>query len=611
LTFGTVPDDPASPNSPSAGRRGLPIAFGLRRAFAKGYGVADLRADVQAGIVVGIVALPLSMALGIAIGAAPQQGLYTAMVAGAAVALFGGCKFQVTGPTAAFVVILAPILSQHGLSGLLTAGFMAGVMLVAMGLARLGRLMQFIPHPVTTGFTTGIATVIATLQLENAFGLHVGALPDHFVDKVAALWRVRGSASWAEFAVTCSTLALLLGLPRLTKKVPAPLLAIALVSVGVLALRQFMPTFSVSTIGSRFQTTIDGVVVRGIPGVLPSPALPWGDGLSLAQVRELLPAALAIALLGAIESLLSAVIADGMTGTKHDPNAELVGLGIGNMLASLFGGIAATGALARTATNIRAGARSPIAAIVHAAVILLCILFLAPWVAHVPMAALAGLLLIVAWNMSELHSFIGLVKIAPKSDLLVLVSCYGLTVFFDMVIAVSVGVVLAALLFMRRMAELTETRLLLGDDSEAQPIALPKGVLLYEINGPLFFGAAQNAVAALSAARRDDYEVMILHLGKVPVIDSTGLVALDSAIGSLVRQHRDVVLAGPLPRPRSLFDRAQLSKKHPGLQITDSLEAAIALGQQLSDSRRQAPRDASPAAGAASRALDGVRQRER
>jgi SulP family sulfate permease len=567
----------------------LPIATALRRAWAKGYGLAELRADVLAGMVVGVVALPLSMALGIAVGVPPQHGLYTAMVAGAAVALFGGCKFQVTGPTAAFVVILAPIVAQHGLPGLLTAGFMAGVLLVAMGLVRLGRLMQFIPHPVTTGFTTGIATVIATLQLKDAFGLSTAALPDAFVDKLGALWQARGSARASELGVALATLALLSIVPRLTKKVPAPLVAIALVSLGVLALRGLDPTFSVATIGSRFQTSIDGSVIRGIPPILPSPALPWGDALSWAQLRELLPAAFAIALLGAIESLLSATIADGMTGTKHDPNAELVGLGIGNLLAPLFGGIAATGALARTATNIRAGARSPIAAITHAAVILLAILFLAPWVAHVPMAALAGLLLLVAWNMSEIHGFIGVLKIAPKSDVFVLLTCYGLTVFFDMVIAISVGVVLAAILFMRRMAELTETRSLLGDGSESPLVALPPGVMLYEISGPLFFGAAQNAMSALTAARRDDYRVMILNLGQVSVIDSTGLVALDNAIGALIRRHHAVVLAGPLPRPRRVFDKAKLTQKHVGLHIAGSLEAAILRAKDLVGEAEAAP----------------------
>jgi len=587
---------PASTSLPVRPLGPVPIASALRRAWAKGYGLGDLKADVLAGIVVGVVALPLSMALSIAVGAPPQNGLYTAMVAGSAVALLGGCKFQVTGPTAAFVVILAPILTKHGLHGLLTAGLMAGVLLVIMGIARLGRLMQFIPHPVTTGFTTGIATVIATLQLKDIFGLQVSTLPEHYTDKLGVLWQARATGSAAELAVAAVTLALLLTLPRLTQRIPAPLLALGIVSVGVLLIAQLVPGFSVATIGTRFHTVVNGVSVPGIPRGLPSPGLPWGEGLSLDEIRDLLPAAFAIALLGAIESLLSAVIADGMTGTKHDPNAELVGLGIGNMLAPLFGGIAATGALARTATNIRAGARSPIAALTHAFVILLSILLLSPLVAHVPMAALAALLLLVAWNMSELHSFIGVLRIAPKSDVTVLLTCYGLTVLFDMVMAVSVGVVLAAILFMRRMAELTETRSLLGDAGESEEIRLPRGVRLYEINGPLFFGAAQNAIGALNALRGDDYVVMILHLGKVPVIDSTGLVALDNAIGALLRRRRQVVIAGPLPRPRQVFDKAHLQQKHPELHIAPTLEAAIPMAARLAEAQLGLPPGAAPTA---------------
>ncbi len=567
---------------------GIPIATALRRAWAKGYGTADLKADVLAGLVVGIVALPLSMALAIAVGVPPQHGLYTAIVAGSAVALLGGSKFQVTGPTAAFVVILAPIVSQHGLSGLLTAGFMAGVLLVAMGVARFGRLMQFIPHPVMTGFTTGIATVIATLQVKDVFGLNVGPMPDHYTDKLAALWSARASASWLEFLVAAATLALLLVLPRVTRRIPSALLAIALVSAAVAVLARALPSVSVATIGSRFRTVIDGVEIRGIPAILPTPSWPWAPDLSFATVRALLPAAFAIALLGAIESLLSAVIADGMTGTKHDPNAELVGLGIGNLLAPFFGGIAATGALARTATNVRAGARSPLAAVTHALVVLSSILVLAPLVAHIPMAALAALLLLVAWNMSEIHGFIGVVKVAPKSDVAVLWTCYGLTVLFDMVIAVSVGVVLAAILFMRRMAELTQSRSVLGDTTETGEVRLPRGVRMYEISGPLFFGAAQNAMAALQAARADRFDVMILHLGKVPVIDGTGLVALDNAIGSLVRHRHGVVLAGPLPKPRSVFDKARLQAKHPGLRFADTLDAAIPLAGELAAERAAA-----------------------
>jgi sulfate permease, SulP family len=558
-----------------------PIAWGLRRTFQKGYGLADLRADILAGIVVGIVALPLSMALAIAVGAPPQHGLYTAIVAGAAVALFGGCKFQVTGPTAAFVVILAPIVNQHGLSGLLTAGFMAGFLLLFMGIARLGRLIQFIPHPVTTGFTTGIATVIATLQIKDALGLRVGPLPDHYSEKLMALWDARASASSFELLMTAATLALLLLIPRVIKKIPAPLIAISVVALAAALAHRIVPGFAVATIGSRFHTTVRGVEVAGIPSVLPSPSLPWGGGLSFHLIKELFPAAFAIAMLGAIESLLSAVIADGMTGTRHDPNAELVGLGIGNILAPILGGIAATGALARTATNIRAGARSPFASLTHAVFVMLSVLCLAPLVGYVPMASLAALLLVVAWNMSEIHGFIGVLRVAPKSDVFVLLTCFGLTVFFDMVVAVSVGVVLAAMLFMRRMAELTESRTLLEDDMESAEVRLPKGVGLYEVNGPLFFGAAQNAMESIRASHLDGYRVMILHLGRVPVIDSTGLVALDSAIGSLVRQKKTVVLAGPLPRPRKIFDKARLTEKHRGLHVTDTLDAAVLLSSEL------------------------------
>jgi SulP family sulfate permease len=579
LREGTAP--PLSTPYPSGAVGAFPIASALRRTFAKGYGLNDLRADVLAGIVVGIVALPLSMALAIAVGAPPQHGLYTAIVAGASVALLGGCKFQVTGPTAAFIVILAPIVSNHGLSGLLTAGFMAGIMLIAMGAAHLGTLIKFIPYPVTTGFTAGIATVIATLQIKDVFGLPIPHLPEHYIDKVAALWQARGSANWLEFIVAAATLALLLLIPRVTKKIPAPLIAITFAAGGAALLQALFPSFSIATIGSRFHTTVNGVEMAGIPSLLPSPSLPWGSGLSFQLVRDLLPAAFAIAMLGAIESLLSAVIADGMTGTTHDPNSELVGLGIGNLLAPIFGGIAATGALARTATNIRAGARSPLASMTHAVVVLLAILFLAPLVVYVPMASLAALLLLVAWNMSELHHFLGLVKIAPKSDVFVLVTCFLLTVFFDMVVAVSVGFVLAAVLFMRRMAEITETKIALDATEETGRSDLPRGVSLYEVNGPLFFGAAQSAMATLHASRGETFEVLVLHLGKVTVIDATGFAALENAIESLVKRKKTVILAGPLPRPRSIFEKAKLHTKISSVRMANDLDAALDLAREI------------------------------
>ncbi len=559
----------------------VPIATAMRRVLERGYTRADLSADILAGLVVGIVALPLSMALGIAVGAPPQAGLYTAVVAGALVALLGGSKFQVTGPTAAFVVILAPIVSKHGLSGLLTAGFMAGLVLIGMGLMRLGRLIQFIPHPVTTGFTTGIAVVIATLQLKDVFGLRTGPMGDHFSEKVEALWRAKLTFQPAELVVAVSTLALLLLVPRVTKKIPAPLIAISAVSLGAAVLSRFVPAFSVATLGSRFHTTVGGVAYAGIPPIPPLPSTPWGDALSLRLIEDLLPSAFAIAMLGAIESLLSAVIADGLTGKKHDPNAELVALGIGNVVAPFFGGIAATGALARTATNIRAGARSPIASVVHAIAVLLSIVVLAPLVAYVPMASLAGLLLLVAWNMSEIHAFTGVVRVAPKSDVAVLLTCFVLTVLFDMVIAIGVGVVLAAILFMRRMAEMTEGRATLQGDTLEHNNVVPDGVGLYEIDGPLFFGAAQNAMGALHAAHGDSYAVLVLNLGRVPVIDGTGLVAIDNAIATLRRQKKEVVIAGPLPKPRSIFEKARLEDRHDGLSFAPDLEAAFALAKRI------------------------------
>jgi SulP family sulfate permease len=566
----------------------FPIAAGMRRAWRKGYGKADLRADALAGLVVGIVALPLSMALAIAVGVPPQHGLYTAIIAGIVVAVTGGSKFQITGPTAAFVVILAPIASKHGLSGLLTAGLLAGVLLVAMGMARFGKLIQFIPHPVTTGFTAGIATVIATLQIKDALALRIAHMPETYLEKVRALWHARETIAWPDLVVTVVTLALLLLLPRLlpsvTKRVPVPLLALVGLSLLVLALARFLPSFAPATIGTRFQTVIDGQVVHGIPALPPLPTLPWGSGpLPLGALSELGSAAFAIAMLGAIESLLSAVIADGMTGTRHDPDAELIGLGLGNIVAPFFGGIAATGALARTATNVRSGARSPVSAVVHSLVVLSAVLLLAPLVSYVPMASLAALLLVVAWNMSELKHAVYMLRVAPRSDVVVLLLCFFLTVFFDMIVAVSVGVVLAALLFMRRAAELTSARILYGAEAgrESQ-LELAPGVVLFEIAGPLFFGAAQNAMSALDAVG-EKTRVVLLALGNVPSIDATGLVALESALRRLRASKKQVVLSGPLPQPRQVFERADLPRHYDNVRFAPDLQSGIALAGQIAD----------------------------
>jgi sulfate permease, SulP family len=566
-----------APGPPAA----FPFATAMRRTIANGYTLAMFKADAMAGVVVGIVALPLSMALSIAVGAPPQHGLYTAIVAGLVVSITGGSKHQVTGPTAAFVVVLAPIVGKYGVGGLLTAGMMAGLLLIVMGMSRLGKLIEFIPHPVTTGFTAGIATVIATLQLRDCLGLHVEHMPDSYFGKVASLARARGTASLVEIAITIGTLFLLLAIPRLTKRIPAPLVAIAVVAAIATLSTRFFPALHIATIGTRFTATVDGKTYAGIPPLPPLPMLPWGkEGLSLSMLRELGGPALAIAMLGAIESLLSAVIADGATGKKHDPDAELVGLGLGNVIAPFFGGIAATGALARTATNIRAGAQSPFACVIHSLFILVAVMLGSKLVAFVPMASLGALLLLVAWNMSELRHFRHILKVAPRSDVLVLLTCYGLTVAFDMVVAVSVGVVLAALMFMKRMSEMTSGRVMAAPSADENR-KLPKGVTLYEIAGPLFFGAAQKAIASVSRIAGDDNRVVVLSLGRASVIDATGLVALESACEKLQRLGLIVVIAGPLPHPRSVFDKSNLEVVNDRVFISETLDEALQLASDL------------------------------
>ncbi|HEY4882243.1 MAG TPA: C4-dicarboxylic acid transporter DauA [Myxococcales bacterium] len=565
----------------------LPAAA-VRAVLAEGYSAADLRRDALAGLVVGIVALPLSMALAIAVGVPPQHGLYTAIVAGIVVPLLGGSRFQVTGPTAAFIVILSPILVRHGLAGLLVAGGMAGVLLLAMGLFRLGRLIQFIPHPITTGFTSGIATVIGVLQLKDLLGLRPARVPDHFLERVWAYVQARHTAQLSEMSIGALTLAVLALLPRVTKRVPAPLVALPLAAVAAWLAHRFVAGFDVATIGSSFTTVIDGQVVQGIPRLPPQPILPWHVGaglpLRLSMFRALFPAAVAIALLGAIESLLSAVVADAMAGTKHDPDSELLALGVGNLLCPFFGGIACTGAIARTATGIRYGSRSPFATVIHALVVLAAVLSLAPLISYLPMASLAALLVIVAWNMSEAKHFLHTVRVAPKSDVAVLLTCYALTVIFDMVVAVTAGMILAAFLFMRRMAEVASVQLV-GEDHPHINLELPREVLLYEVNGPLFFGAAERAMDALKGIGRRP-RVLILYLGAVPAMDVTGLVALESALARLKQQGVFCIIAGLRPQPESVLRKANVQEQPGRLRIVATLDEAAADARAHLASRR-------------------------
>jgi SulP family sulfate permease len=572
-----------------------PFAVALRRSLAQGYGGADLRADLLAGVVVGIVALPLSMALAIASGVPPQHGIYTAIVAGLAIALLGGSKVQVSGPTAAFVVVLAPIAARHGLGGLALATLLAGLLLVAMGLARFGRFVEFVPYPVTTGFTAGIAVVIGVLQLKDFLGLAPEGQPPHFLDRAGSLALALPSASWSEAAIGVTTLAVLLAWPSLSRRVPAPLVALAAGTGLALALER-LAGVEVATIASRFSYEAGGAIHAGIPQLPPLPGLPWslpGAGgeplaLSFGLVRELVPSAFAIAMLGAIESLLSAVVADGMTGKKHDPDSELVAQGVGNVLAPFFGGIAATGAIARTATNVRAGARSPIAAAVHALFVLAAVVALAPLLGYLPMAALAALLLQVAWRMAEAKHVAHMMRAAPRSDVLVLLSCFALTVIFDMVVAVTVGIVFAALLFMQRMAEVSHAELLDVSKLDLDE-PMPEGVLLYEIAGPLFFGAANKAMTTLRTVSRRGVKVVVLDLRSVPVVDATGLVALDSTVGKLRGAGIVVVLAGVQPQPLRALAKAGWRNVPGSLAIGRDFGRALAAARAYALGDPEAP----------------------
>jgi sulfate permease, SulP family len=564
--------------------RDLPAAA-LRAVLREGYGAADLRRDALAGLVVGVVALPLAMALAIAVGVPPQQGLYTSIVAGLLVALLGGSRVQVTGPTAAFIVILAPIYVRFGLSGLLLSGLLSGILLVGMGLLRFGKFIEFIPHPVTTGFTAGIATVIAFLQIKDLLGLSTGGNPDTFWLRLQSMFEARHTASWAEASIGGATLLVLVFLPRITRKVPAPLVALPLAALGAVLLRHLVPGLEIATIATRFHTMIGGKLVAGVPQLPPLPMLPWNAAgpeghplvLSFGMLRLLLPGAFAVAMLGAIESLLSAVVADGMAGTRHDPDAELLALGVGNLVVPFFGGIPATGAIARTATNLRYGARSPIAAAVHALVVLLAVLTLAPLIGTLPMSALAALLLVVAWNMADGKLFLRIVRVAPRSDVAVLLVCYALTVTFDMVVAVSVGVVLAALIFMQRMAASTEARPM-GELTHPH-LKLPDGIAMYEIAGPLFFGAAERAMAVLGTVG-DRIRVVILRMEQVSVIDSTGLVAFESALGGLARARCLTIVTGLHAAPAKTLGRAGLHQQPERLRFAADLDDALRMAAE-------------------------------
>lgn len=530
----------------------------------------------MAGLVVGVVAIPLAMAFAIASGARPEQGLYTGIVAGLAVSLFGGTRVQIAGPTGAFVVLLASVTTRYGLAGLQIATIMAGALLVVFGLTKLGSVIRFIPDPVILGFTSGIAVVIWVGQWPSFFGVPSPA-GEHFHQKLAALFGSFGSVHLATMLVGLASLALLIIWPKIpvASKVPAPLVAL----VGATIAQVVFGFEGVATIGTAF---------GGIPRGLPQFAIP---AFSPGIVLNLLWPAFTIALLGSIESLLSATVADGMAGTRHDSNQELIGQGIANMASGLFGGFAATGALARTATNVRNGGNSPLAGIVHALLLLLVVVALAPLAASVPLAALAAILFVVAWNMSEADHFVRTVKRAPRADVAIMLITFGLTIFADLVIAVNIGVILAMLNFMRRMSSAVEVRQLDAEEvacclpTESRH-ALPEGVVVYTIDGPYFFGATEQFESALVHTHTEPSTVVI-NLERVPFVDMTGLVSLREVTEKFHKRHIKVVFCGANERVDAKLKKAGLLELVGGTargSLTQTLEVLTAESNAEPDS---------------------------
>lgn len=520
--------------------------------------------NLVAGTIVGIVALPLAMAFAIASGARPEQGLYTAIVAGLCTTLFGGTRLQISGPTGAFVAVLALITAQHGIGGLQVATLLAGLMLLAMGVARLGSVIKYIPDPVVVGFTSGIGVVIFVGQWRDFFGLQPAAAGTHFHEKLLALVQALPTLHLATTALALLALSTVVVGTRFLRRVPAPLVAMALAT----GLQWSVGFDGVATIGSAF---------GGIPRSLPAFSLP---DVNFATVLQLVGPAFAIALLGAIESLLAATVADGMAGTRHDSNQELVGQGVANVLAPLFGGFAATGAIARTATNIRNGATSPLAGIVHCAFLVLVLLLLAPIAAHVPLAALAAILFHVAWNMSDVHRFVHIARTSPRPDVAILVLTFLLTVFTDLVVAVNVGVVLASLVFVRRMAQAVSVEAHAHESLAAETGAsaaphLPPDTVMYAIDGPFFFGAAENLEKTLRRSQ-NRVRTLVLRMGRVPFMDTTGLAALAEIVDDFQRSGARVVLCELRPNVLEKLERAGIVAKVGAAALYPTVDAFVA-----------------------------------
>lgn len=544
----------------------LPLATACRERLRQGYTFSHLWADLSAGLTLSVLAIPMTMAVAIACGIPPEYGLYGSIIAGPLIALLGGSQLSITGPVAELAVLIYPVVYQYGLSGLWVVTWMAGLMLLMMGIARLGRVIEFIPYPVTTGFIAGTGVVICVLQLKDFFGLSLLLEPKYFLERVLGLYQALPSWRLGDTVVGLFTLVVLCLWPRFKFKgsIPGHLMAIILSSLLGFLLPLLDSSLSLQTIGSRY---------GGIPQSLPV-LLPFNELLNLEQVRVLFGSAFAIAMLCAIKALMCAVVVDVMRGTKHDPNAELIAHGIGNLVLPWFGGITSTSALSRSVANVRVGAKSPVSAMVHGVGILGIVLILAPAFSYLPMAALSALLLMAAWNIFDYRHCLHIIRVGTRSDVAVLLICFFLTVLLDMVIAVGVGMVLAALLFMKRMANITGGRWLLEVSQRSKHERPPKHVMIYEISGPLFFGAAEKAISTLRE-HGAGVKAVILQMRGVPTMDISGLVALQSCLELLFQKRIFVVLSEVQTEPQEILKRAGIIEKEGQLAMCPNIKESI------------------------------------
>lgn len=542
----------------------------------RGYNKTTFMSDLMAGVIVGIVALPLAIAFAIASGVSPEKGIITAVIAGFIVSALGGSKVQIGGPTGAFIVIVYGVIQQYGISGLTVATIIAGVLLVLLGVFKLGTVIKFIPYPVVVGFTSGIAVTIFTTQMTDVFGLSFGGetVPGDFIGKWMLYFKHFNTVNWWNFIVSVTSVIIIAVTPKISKKIPGSLVAIILVTIGVWCLKSFFGIDSIDTIGDRFS----------INSQLPKAEMP---ALNWEAIKNLFPVAVTIAALGAIESLLSATVADGMISDHHNSNTELIALGVANMVTPIFGGIPATGAIARTMTNINNGGRTPVAGMIHAVVLLLILLFLMPLARFIPMACLAGVLVVVSYNMSGWRSFTALLK-NPKSDVIVLLITFFLTVIFDLTVAIAVGLLLACLLFIKRIMETTEITAIKEEihvEDEAgimhdESITIPAGVEVYEINGPYFFGVATQFEELMSDFR-DKSKVRVIRMRKVPFIDSTGIHNLSNFCEMSFKNKIVVVLSGVNPQVHSALHKAGFYDLVGEKNICPNINVALSRAEEI------------------------------